>query len=121
MVPCLVRPFQSCQGLVNIIGSLGYSVWCSTRQVIRSNKTEGTKDFDDFDFDFNFDFDFDFDFDFGVDIEITNWINICIDTYIDIDIDIEINIDNLNTNASTVNSVHACLPLSEVSNMAITL
>ena len=31
-------------------------------------------------------------------------INICIDTNIDIDIDI----DNFNTDASTVNSVHAC-------------
>ena len=30
-------------------------------------------------------------------------VNICIDTYIDIDI------DNFNTDASTVNSVHACL------------
>ena len=38
-------------------------------------------------------------------IDIEKLINICIDTSIEIDIDI----DNFNTDASTVNSVHACL------------
>ena len=38
---------------------------------------------------------------------IDKYINICIYTIIDIDINIDI--DNFNTDASTVNSVHACL------------
>ena len=43
---------------------------------------------------------------------IDKYINICIDKYITIcidnNIDINIDIDNLNTDASTVNSVHTC-------------
>ena len=46
-------------------------------------------------------------------IFIDKYLHICIDKYINIcfdtDIDINIDIDSINTDASTVNSVHACL------------
>ena len=47
----------------------------------------------------------------GIEIYIEKCINLCIDTNIDIDIDNDINIDidNINTDASTVKSVHSCL------------
>ena len=48
------------------------------------------------------DFEFDVDIDIDIDIDIDNCINICIDTNINIDI------NNINTDASTVNSVQAC-------------
>ena len=56
----------------------------------------------------------DIDFDKYINISIDKYFNICIDKYINIcidtinDIDINIDIDNFNTDASTVNSVHAC-------------
>ena len=50
----------------------------------------------------NFDFDFELEFDIDIDIDIDNCINICIDTNINIDI------HNSNTDASTLNPVHAC-------------
>ena len=56
---------------------------------------------------------FNIDNDIEIDVDIDKYINICIDKYhnicIDNIIDIDIDTENFNTDASTVNSVHACL------------
>ena len=60
------------------------------------------------------DMDIDIDIDIDKDMNIEKYINICIDKYniictnTNIVIDTYIDIYNLNTDASTVNSVHAC-------------